>query len=171
MRLFYYVLLSRCRPDLLQEWVPILCPELVKRSLERPLVSGFYRLVTLVFKETARTGYFDDGALQPPSAASHEVNMPRKSLHEIVTFNLVDLATIRACFTQPNLTAFCALLLSNAQHQLVCRVCWWLVCCCYADFVVVVAGDGAAEAFAFFFAATFHVFAAARSSRGAVRVV
>ncbi|CAM9233124.1 unnamed protein product [Ectocarpus fasciculatus] len=74
-------LLPTCRPDLLLEWVPILCPELVKRSLERPLVSGFYRLVTLVFRETARSGYFDDhtvsleapcdeAVLSPPSPGS-----------------------------------------------------------------------------------------------------
>lgn len=63
----------RCRPDLLLEWVPILCPELVKRSLERPLVSGFYRLVTLVFRETARARYFNDRPLQP-AAAADEVN-------------------------------------------------------------------------------------------------
>lgn len=50
---------DRCRPDLLLEWVPLLCSELVARSLEFPLVSGFYRLVTLVFRETARAGYFN----------------------------------------------------------------------------------------------------------------
>lgn len=49
----------RCRPDLLLEWTPLLCPELVERCLERPLVSGFYRLITLVFRVTARARYFD----------------------------------------------------------------------------------------------------------------
>lgn len=61
---------NRSRPDLLLEWVPLLCPELVKRSLERPLVSGFYRLVTLVFRETARAGYFD-----PPSLSNAGASM------------------------------------------------------------------------------------------------
>lgn len=61
---------NRCRPDLLLEWVPLLCPELVKRSLERPLVSGFYRLVTLVFRETARAGYFDPPSLSSPCESS-----------------------------------------------------------------------------------------------------
>eukprot|EP00903_Cladosiphon_okamuranus_P011333 g10683.t1 len=63
-------LLPTCRPDLLLEWVPILCPELVRRSLERPLVSGFYRLVTLVFQETARARYFDDHPLNPASTSN-----------------------------------------------------------------------------------------------------
>lgn len=49
----------RCRPDLLLEWTPLLCPELVERCLERPLVSGLYRLITLVFRVTARAKYFD----------------------------------------------------------------------------------------------------------------
>eukprot|EP00752_Nemacystus_decipiens_P003549 g3275.t1 len=68
-------LLPTCRADLLLEWVPILCPELVKRSLERPLVSGFYRLVTLVFRETTRARYFDEHPL-PPEAASDEGSRP-----------------------------------------------------------------------------------------------
>lgn len=78
MSLWICFRLRRCRPDLLQEWVPILCPELVKRSLERPLVSGFYRLVTLVFKETAQTGYFDERAARPQIAVSDEVTKSRK---------------------------------------------------------------------------------------------
>lgn len=39
----------------------------MERSLERPLVSGFYRLITLVFREASRMGYFD-----PPPLRSNE---------------------------------------------------------------------------------------------------
>ena len=70
MRISSGAVRNRCRPDLLLEWVPLLCPELVKRSLERPLVSGFYRLVTLVFRETARAGYFDPPPLSSASASA-----------------------------------------------------------------------------------------------------
>lgn len=69
----------RCRTDLLLEWVPILCPELVKRSLERPLVSGFYRLVTLIFRETARAGYFDDPLLSPTNTFDEVIIRQRNS--------------------------------------------------------------------------------------------
>lgn len=44
----------------------------MERSLERPLVSGFYRLVTLVFNETSKSGYFDPDPL-PPSTTSDGV--------------------------------------------------------------------------------------------------
>lgn len=43
----------------------------MERSLERPLVSGFYRLITLVFREASRTGYFD-----PPPPPCNEVATP-----------------------------------------------------------------------------------------------
>lgn len=68
--------MDRCRPDLLLEWAPLLCPELVERSLERPLVSGFYRLITLVFRETARAGYFDPDPplLSASSSTTHDIN-------------------------------------------------------------------------------------------------
>ncbi|CAM9437887.1 unnamed protein product, partial [Discosporangium mesarthrocarpum] len=56
---FCQTLLPMCCPSLLLEWLPVLCPEIVERSLERPLVSGFYRLVALLFRESSRADYFE----------------------------------------------------------------------------------------------------------------